>query len=135
MTIIVFALLAFAAHFNLTAFVPAEAGKAWFGWPFAADTRPWLGLIGGLPSQGGSVITPLLAGVAGLGFLGALLGLLKIWVPAAWWPYLVLVAAGASALLFLLYFGRWSLLPLAIDAVLVWGVLSQHWSVLSLRGA
>ena len=74
MWIIVLILLLLGAHFNGTAFVPGD--RAWFGWPFGKDSRPLLGFVGGLPGQEGAVITPLLAGVAVLGFLAAVLALL-----------------------------------------------------------
>jgi len=37
--------------------------------------------------------------------------------------------------LYVLYFGVWAILPIVIDAALLWGVLAQHWSVALLRGA
>jgi len=131
---VVTALLILGAQLSLTAFVPAPAGKAWLLWPFAEDSKPWLGGIGGLPRQRGSVVTPVLAGSAGLGFLAAALGLLGIGVPANWWPLLVIVAAMDSLTLHALYFGRWSPLPIVLDVMFLWGVLVQHWSVAGLRG-
>src|SRR5919204_2370097 len=134
MRLIVIILLALAAHLAATAFVPTTAGKAWFGWPFAADSRPWLGFIGGLPSQHGSTVTPLIAGIAVLGFVGAAFAVMGWWVPANWFTPLVIASAIASIALFVLYVSEWSLVPLALDAVLLWGVLLQNWSVTSLRG-
>ena len=58
-----------------------------------------------------------------------------IFQPAHWWLPLVVVAAVASLLLYVLYFGVWALLPMALDAVLLWGVLARHWSVAGLRSA
>jgi hypothetical protein len=69
MHIIVAMLLLLGAQFSLTAFAPAQPGKAWLLWPFAADAQPTLNGIGGLPQQSGSVLTPLLAGLSGLAFL------------------------------------------------------------------
>lgn len=136
MRFLILALLLLGAHFSLTAFAPAPAGKATFYWPFAADSRPWLPFIGGLPQQSGSVITPLLAGLAGLGFLLAALGLFGWVLPAAaWWTPVVLIASIASALLHIFYFGMGAIIPLIIDAVLIGGVLLQQWNVTALRGA
>ena len=104
-------------------------------WPFAADSKSWLGFVGGLPRQSGSAVTPLLAGLAGLGLLAAALGLFGVLVPANGWPVLVIVSASASILLYVLYFRVWAILLIVIDAVLLWGVLAQHWSVALLRGA
>ena len=134
MRIIVIILLVLAAHFSLTPFAPAKGGKAVFYWPFAADSQPLLGFAGGLPSQPGSVLTPALAGIAGLCFLAAVLGLFGVIVPAQWWPALVVVAAVASMLLYVLYFGLFSIIPIVIDLVLLWGLFVQNWTVTALRG-
>jgi hypothetical protein len=134
MRIIAAVLLLLGAQCSLTAFAPAQPGKAWLLWPFAADAQPILSGIGGLPQQSGSVATPLLAGLSGLAFLAAALGLFGKGVPAEWWLPLVVVATSTSILLHLLYTGPWALLPLAVDALLLWGVLALHWSVPGLRG-
>jgi len=134
MHIVVMALLVIAAHFSLTPFAPAPAGQAKFYWPFAADSKSWLGFIGGLPSQPGSVVTPILAGLAGLGFLAAAVSLFWNAIPTQWWPVVVIVSAAASALLYVLYFGVWAIPPLVLDLVLLGGVLLQHWTVPGLRG-
>ncbi len=135
MWIVVLVLLLLGAQFSFTAFAPAQAGKAWLLWPFAADSRPWLGFMGGLPQQGGSVVTPILAGIAGLCFLGATASLLGWFVPPDWWRPLVLVAIATSLVLFILYFGIWAIAPIIVDVALLWGVLVQNWSVSALRGA
>jgi len=123
-----------SAHFSLTPFAPAAAGKGSFYWPFAADSKPLLGFIGGLPSQAGSIVTPLLAGVAGLCLLAAALSLFGWVVPAGWFRPLVLAGCTASVLLYALYFGLNSLIPIALDAVLLFGLLALNWSVPILRG-
>jgi hypothetical protein len=94
-----------------------------------------------LAAEQGRSWAPILARVSVLCFVSALLSLLRPrWLPRAfrpparWFRSLVLTAAITSALLFLLYLGPWSILPLAIDAVLAWGLLAQGWSVESLRG-
>lgn len=132
MKFLVLLLLIVSAHFSLTPFAPAP--RAWIAWPFGLDSKPWLKLIGGLPSQSGSFITPLLAGLAGLGLLLAAVGLFWNGVPSQWWPLIVIVSAAASVLLFVLYFGPWAILPLILDLALLWGVLLQHWTVPGLRG-
>jgi hypothetical protein len=131
MRIIVIVLLLLGVQFVLTAFAPAGAGKAWFLWPFASDSKSWLGLVGGLPKQSGSAITPILAGLAGLGFLTGVLALLGWFVPVNWFGPLVLVSSIASAILFILYNGVWAIAPLVLDLVLLWGVLLQKWTVSS----
>lgn len=127
MKILVIVVLFLAAHFNATPFAPAPAGTAKFYWPFAADSKSWLTAIGGLPTSGG-IVTSLLAGIAALGFIASLLALFGWLVPAHWFPPLIIAAAVTSILLYTLYFGAFSLLPIALDLILLWGVITQGWS-------
>lgn len=127
MRIVLVVLLILAWHLATTAFVPTTAGKAWMFWPFASDTKSLLPSLVALPQQSKNPITPLLAGVASLCFIGAGLALFGLLVPAAWFRPLLLAAASASTLLFVLFFGLWSLLPIAVNAVLLWGALVQDW--------
>ncbi|MEZ4670772.1 MAG: hypothetical protein R3E39_22945 [Anaerolineae bacterium] len=71
MRVVISIALVLAAHFSLTVFVQGAAGKAVIYWPWAADTPLIFAGMGGLPQQGGNIITPLLAGVAGLCLLDA----------------------------------------------------------------
>lgn len=119
MKYLLIAILIVGAHFSLTRFAASPAGKAWIAWPFAADSKPILPALG--------AITPLAAGVAGSCFLAAALGVFGWLVPAAWVRPLVLAGSGASGLLYLAYFGPFAILPLALDAVLVWGEVSGGW--------
>jgi hypothetical protein len=64
--------------------------------------------------------------------IAALLALFGWLIPANWFAPLIVVAAIASALLYVLYFGLFALAPLAIDVVLMWGVFTQGWSVTTL---
>ena len=128
MKFLIMILLAIAAYFSLTPFAPAPAGSAWIGWPFAADSASWLPLIGGLPSRSG-LVTTLLAGVAGLCFIGAFFSLLHVVVPSRWWTMLILVGASASLVLFILYFGVLSLIPIGINLALLSLVLMEYWAV------
>lgn len=135
MRIIVIALLLLATHFSLIPFAPAETGKNTIIWPIAANSRPWLSGIGGLPQQPGSVVTTLLAGGAGLCLIGAVLALFGVVIPAAWWPVLVTTGSAASMLVYVLYFGPLALIPIALDMALLWGVFIQKWTVTGLSGA
>ena len=125
--------LAVAAHLNLTPFSPAPPGKGWLLWPFAVDSRPVLPFIGGLPRERRSAVTALLSGVSGMGFLAAVFCLFGVLIPLEWWYPLILISAGTSLLLFLLYRSRWSVLPIAIDLLLLWGVILQGWTAAGLR--
>lgn len=123
-------LLLVSAHFALTATVPAPAGKNWVLWPFAADSPAGWGLTG----KGVSDITKLLSVIAGAGFLAALLALFGLLIPAEWWGMLVGIASVASLVLYLLYLGRWAILPIVIDIFLLWGIFVVRWSAAALRG-
>jgi hypothetical protein len=124
-------LLLLGAYFSLTALAPAPGGSAWAGWPFAAAGRSAFAELDPLAGA----LAPPLAVVAGAAFLAAVLGSVGLWVPAAWWAPLVLLGACASLLLHSLYIGRWSLLPIAVDLALLWGVLALGWSASRLAGA
>ena len=123
--------LLLGAHFALTAIAPAKAGKALFYWPFANDNKPTFGFLGAATKS----ITPFLSVIAGLCFLASVAVLLGWLIPANGWTPLVIVSAVASAALYLLFFGVNALVPLAIDAFLLWGVIAQHWTVAGLRGS
>lgn len=126
MRIFVIVLLIVAAHFNLTANVPGP--QALIYWPFGANTRPSLALFGAYPNAP----TQLLSAVAGLGFIAALLAVFGWLVPAGWFAPLVMVASLASIALYVLYLGPFALIPLGVDAILLWGVLAQGWSAATL---
>lgn len=130
MRITVIVLLFFGAHFSMTANLPTQAGKAWLMWPFAVDSQPLLKLS--RPLLG--TITRLLSALAAVGFVVALLSLLGWLVPASWCVSLTVFSSVASFLLYVLYFGRWAVLPIPIDLVLLWGVFSQGWTPASLSG-
>jgi hypothetical protein len=124
-------------HFATTFFVPAGAPqtRGWVIWPFGQESRPLLGAFQGVlaphavPAEPAPTVALLLAAMASLGFLVALAGLFGVVVPAEWWRPAVVAASAASGVLFLIYLGPWALIPLLIDAVLLWGVLSRGWSV------
>lgn len=131
MRTVVFALLFLGAHFAGTAFVPGP--KANIIWPFGVESRSVRAGIGGLPTQGGSVVTPLLAGITAIAFAGAFLAMLGLVVPAEWFVALVVSGSLASIALFVLFAGMWAILPVAVDLLLLWGVLAQGWTVAMLR--
>ena len=49
MRIVLLILVLLGAQFTATAFVPTQPGKGWILWPFAADSKSWLGFTGGVP--------------------------------------------------------------------------------------
>ena len=129
-------LLLLGAHLNLTALVPAAAGQGpppwWVGggllWPFFADT-------GTLLPAGGirDVLTPIL-GIAAAACLllaaGALLGWL---VPESWFRGLIVTGAVASIVVQVVWISGWAVLPLVVDAALLWLVFARHLTAGSLR--
>jgi hypothetical protein len=125
MNIVVAVLLALAAHFSLTSLAPAPAGKGTVIWPFAADSLPLLPVFGH-PKDG---LTAILSVIAGLAFIAAAVFVVtgRLLQPG-WVVPLVLVAAAASIVLYLGYFSPRALLPLLLNAVLIWGVVSQGWA-------
>ena len=117
------------AHFALTAIAPGE--KALFYWPFAKDSKPSLDILGSATKP----VTQILSVIAGLCFLASAVALFGWLIPANWWTVPVMVGAVASAILYLLYFSSNALIPLAINAFLLCGILALHWTVAGLRGS
>ena len=120
--------LLMGAHFALTAIVPGQ--KALFYWPFAKDSRPTLDILGYMTKP----VTQLVSVVAGLCFLASVLAVFGWLIPFTWLPPLIITASVASLVLFMLYIGVNALIPLAIDAFLLWGVFGWHWTIATLRG-
>lgn len=133
----VLVLLLLGAQLNLTALVPAAPGQApppiWVGgrfiWPFAADTRTLIP-AGDLLNT----FTPLLAIASATCFLMAAAALCRWMVPEAWFPWLVAAGAVFSIPLQVVWFSGYAILPLLVDAVLLWAVFGARIDVASLRG-
>lgn len=103
---------------------PAKAGAP--AWPFELE-RSWL--LRGLgigPGIARLVGTALVAATIGAFVLSALaaVGI----VPASWWAGSVVVGAVASLGVLLTFFHPWLVLGVAIDLVLLWGVIVGGWS-------
>jgi hypothetical protein len=114
-------------------------GAFWCWYVIQRDVPPVLDMLSVEESRS---IGGILARIGFLCFLSAAIALGRLrWLPSflrppgRWFRPLVLVGAGASALLFLLYLGPWSIVPLLIDAGLAWGVIARGWDVPSLAGA
>jgi hypothetical protein len=107
----IIALLLLGAHLSLTALVPAAAGQGpppwWVGggvlWPFFADTATLLP-AGGIRD----VFTPIL-GITASRFRG-----------------LVVAGVVASIVVQVVWISGWAVLPLAVDAALLWLVLGRR---------
>jgi hypothetical protein len=136
MWILILILLLFAAHFNLTALVPLQVGAApppwWVGgmliWPFSLETRTLLP-----PGDLLNTITPLLSIAATICFLLATAALLGRLVPARWFRRLIAAGVVFSIPLQIIWFSAWAILPLLVDAALLWAVFGRQITVANLR--
>ena len=134
--IIVVILLLLGAQFSATLFSPAQRGKAWILWPFAADSKSILGFSGGIPKQSNKALTPvliILAGLSTLGFLAAIASLFGFLVPISWWAFLVPAAAILSMILHIIYIGPLAIAPILVDLALSYGMFFLHWTAASLH--
>ncbi len=119
--------LLLGAQVNLTALVPAAPGQTpppwWVGggllWPFFSDTRTLLPRGDAL-----NTLTPVLGIVAAACFLLAAAAVWGWLVPSGWIPWLVVVGAVSSIVLQVVWLSGWAVLPLLVDAVLLWSVFA-----------
>lgn len=125
MKIIITILSILGAHFSLTAVVPAEKG-AWILWPFAKDTKP---IFSFLQNSIGTTATQLLSAIAGACFIAAIFSIYGKFVPAEWWPYLLAAGSVSSILLYVMYLSPLAILPLLINATILYGVFARNWKV------
>lgn len=131
------ALLLLGAQVNLSALVPAAAGQGppplWVGggylWPFFADTRTLLP-----PGGARDTLTPILGIAAAVFFLMAAAALMGWVVPEAWLPWLIVAGAACSIALQVIWLSGWAVLPLIVDAALLWAVLGAQLPLGGLRG-
>jgi len=137
MWILILMLLLLGAHLNLTALVPLQPGDPsppwWVGgrlvWPFAVETNTLL-------PQGDllDALTPLLGITAAICFLLAAAALLRRLVPKRWFRGLIVAGVAASIVLQVIWISVWAILPLLIDAALLWAVFGRRIAVEGLRG-
>lgn len=132
-------------HFPTTFFVPAGEpyARGWLAWPFGRESKPVLSAFEGViapaslaqpTSNGAPTLALVAAGLASLSLILAAAALWGIVVPSDWLRPLVVAGASLSAVLFAVYLGPWAIVPLAIDAIALWGFLTQGWSVETLNG-
>jgi hypothetical protein len=137
MWILILVLLLLGAQLNLTALVPLQAGGTpppwWVGgrllWPFAVATRTLIPRGDVL-----NTLTPILAIASALCFLLAAAALLRWVVPENWFRWLIVAGAVLSIVLQVIWLSGWAVLPLLVDAALLWAVFGQHVTVGGLRG-
>jgi hypothetical protein len=141
--IVVTILLIVAWHFPTTFFAPATEPneRGWLIWPFGrASTPAFDGLTGVIaPSAPSAIASPTIAmaaaGLASLAFIVAIAGLWGIVIPSDWWRPTAVVGALSSMVLFSIYVSPFSIIPIAIDAAVLWGVLVSGWTTESLAGS
>lgn len=117
-------LLLVGIHFSLSGLMLPE-GRPSFLAPITQGSRPLVGSAGNA--------THLLAALSVLGLGMGLLALLGWLVPANLWVPAVTVGAVASMVLYIWFLSRWAIIPLALDALILWGVFGLSWSVAALR--
>lgn len=140
--IVVTVLLIVAWHFPTTFFVPQDApnDRGWLIWPFGKASSPVFDGLQGLiaPSTPTAVTSPTLAmvaaGISSLAFIIAIASLWGIVVPSAWLQPAAVVGSVASIVLFLIYLSPLSIIPLAADIAVLWGVLIASWTPQELVG-
>jgi protein-S-isoprenylcysteine O-methyltransferase Ste14 len=114
---VIFVLLVLGALFCLSAVAPAAPAGLGAVWSSAA--------VGGHVA---TIVRPILGAAAGLLFLAALVGLFSTTIPMPGWSGLVVAASVVSLLLYAPYFGPRLILPVAVDAALLLGVVTGWWS-------
>jgi len=137
MWILILVLLLLGAQLNLSGIVPLQLGDSpapwWVGgrllWPFAVGTRTLLPAGDAL-----NTFTPILAITSAIFFLLAAAALMRWLVPVQWFLWLIVAGAVLSLVLQVIWFSGWAILPLLVDAVLLWAVFGRRITVGSLRG-
>jgi len=125
------AVLFVAAHFAMGYLNPSAGGSGGtLLFPYATDA-PTRWLFGSLERGPLALLIPILIGLAGiavLAFFLALLATFGLWVPVAWWSPLVLVGVASSTILLALHPSPWIVVPLVVNAVLAWVILTSAWT-------
>jgi len=133
---LILVLLILGAQLNLTAIVPLLPGDPsppwWVGgrllWPFAIETQTLI------PSGDLlNTITPILGITSAICFLLAAAALLRWVVPEKWFRVLIVAGVVLSIPLQIIWFTIWAILPLLLDMLLLYAVVSRHITVGSLR--
>ncbi len=112
-------------HVVFAGYTPAatEAGPEW---PFDM-AKSWAVTGVGLDLNAVRLIGLALTAIVAVGFALGALSTVGLVVPSGWWPAAVGVSAVASAVFLLLFFNPQLVLGLAVDAVLLWVVVTRAW--------
>ena len=128
--------LVIQAHFSASYLVPLDpkdpnlssgplALLPWL-WPWSQSDAGFLGQT--LPAASGTVGFFIAMGAAGLSILAAL-GVVSILVPHDWWRPLAVAAGAASLVLMAGFFGPTKLLPMLLDAGLLYVAITTATAV------
>lgn len=127
---LVAALLLLQAHFAASYLVPLDdASQQEFGglmrwaWPWSIGDG---GPLGQMTASGFPLAGFFLAATAAVASLLALLAVIGLWVPFAWWRGLTIAGAALSFLLMVGFFGPTKLLPMALSLVILWVALTDR---------
>ncbi len=128
---IIVGLLILEGHFAASYLVPLdgpsqrEFGGAlrWF-WPWSDGDHGPLGAV--TVANGFPIAGFYLAVTAAALLVLAAMGVLHWWVPPAWWRPLAGVGAVLSVVLMALFFGPTKLLPITLNLVVLWLVVSDR---------
>jgi hypothetical protein len=123
-------LLVLHTHFAASYVVPLDTeAQGEFGgllkwvWPWSGGDSGLLGQV--TVSSGFPLSGFFLAAIAAVLFVLAGLAVVEIWVPVRWWRVL---AGGGAILSFVLmagFFGATKVLPMALDLVVLWAVITD----------
>jgi hypothetical protein len=115
-------LLLVALHYSLSGILLPEPPSHWLA-PLTNDVRSILTVLFGKLPFDEHALSLLLSAIA-VGALGlGLLGLFGWVVPAAWYLPSLVTGAGASVLLYLLFFNQWAFIPLLLNGVILYAVI------------
>lgn len=118
-------LLLVGIHFSLSGLMLPE-GAASFLAPITQGSRPLVGSAGSA--------THLLGALSVLGLGMGLLALFGWLVPGNLWLPAVCLGVVASVVLYVWFLSAWAILPLALDALILWGIFASNWTAAGLRG-
>lgn len=132
------ALLALHAHFAASYVVPLDAasqrefgGLLRWAWPWSDGDGGPLGHV--TVAAGFPVAGLFLAATAATLFVLSALAVAGFWVPAGWWRLLAGAGAALSLVLMGLFPGPTKLLPMALDLVVLWAVVTNWPAILAVE--
>lgn len=122
-----------AIHYSLSGIFLPEPPSHWLA-PLTNDARSVFGLAFGRLPFDEHALSLLLSAIA-VGALGlGLFGLFGWVIPSAWFAPALVTGAGASALLYLLFFNHWAFIPLLLNAAILYAVIGLRAFIPTVNG-